>query len=45
MRTAPLISMGVLGDDECTIKLDQQDITVQNNGQKILKKAKETNKQ
>ena len=37
IRTSPLISFGVLCDDRWTITIDQQDTTVQNNGQQILK--------
>ena len=37
MKTETLISLGVFYDDECTIKLDKQEMSVQNNGQQILK--------
>ena len=33
MKTAPLISLGVLCGDGCTITLDKQDMSVHNNGQ------------
>ena len=32
--------MGVLCDDGCIIMLDKQDVSVQNNGQQIIKVAK-----
>ena len=37
MNTAPLISFGLLCDDGCTITLDKQEISVENNGQEIIK--------
>ena len=37
MKTAPFISLGVLCDDGCTITLDKQEISVQKNGQEIIK--------
>ena len=39
IRTAPLVLFGVLCDYGCTITLEQQDITFQNNEQQILKVA------
>ena len=35
--TSPLILLGILCDDGCTITLDQHDMQFQNNGQKISK--------
>ena len=32
MQTAPLISLGVLCDYGCTVTLDKQEISIQNNG-------------
>ena len=37
IRTAALISFGILCDYGCTIKLDTQEMPVQNNGQQIIK--------
>ena len=37
MNTAPLIYLGFLCDDGCTITLDKQEIPVQNNGKEIIK--------
>ena len=37
MKTSPLISLGVLCDDRCTITLDKQEMLVQENGQEIIK--------
>ena len=37
IRTAPLISLGVLCDDGCTITLDKQENTDPKNGQQIIK--------
>ena len=37
MKTAPLISLVVLFYDGCTITLDKQDMSVQKNGQEIIK--------
>ena len=37
MKTSPLISSGVLCDDGCTITLEKQYMSVQNNGQEIIK--------
>ena len=37
MKTAPIISLGVLCYDGCTITLDKQDMPVQKNGQEIVK--------
>ena len=37
MKTETLISLGVFFDDGCTIKLDKQEMSVQNNGQQIIK--------
>ena len=37
MKISPLISLGVLCDDGYTIKLYKQDVSVQNNGQEIIK--------
>ena len=37
MRTSPLISLGFICDYRCIIKLEQYNITVQNNGKKILR--------
>ena len=37
MNTVPLTSLGVLCDDGCTITLDKQDMSVQNNGKEIIK--------
>ena len=37
MKTAPLISLGVLCDYGCTITLDSQETSFQKNGQKIIK--------
>ena len=37
MKTETLISLGVFYDDECTIKLDKQEMSVQNNGQHTVK--------
>ena len=34
---SPLISLGLLCDDGCTIKLDKKEISVQNNVQEITK--------
>ena len=36
MNIYPLISLGLLCDDGCTITLNKQDIPVQNNGQEII---------
>ena len=40
MKTAPLISLVVLCDDRCTITLDNQDMSVQNNVQELIKGTK-----
>ena len=40
MKTAPLISLGVFCDDECTITLDKQEMSVQEIGQQIIKGTK-----
>ena len=40
MKTAPLISLGLLCDYGCTITLDKQDMSVQKNGQEIIKGTK-----
>ena len=37
MKTAPLISLRLLFDYGCTIKLDKQDMSVQKNGQETIK--------
>ena len=37
MKTAPLISLGVLCNYVCTIKIDKKDIPVHKNGQEIIK--------
>ena len=37
IKTAPLISLGVICDYGCTIILDMQDMIVQKNGQEIIK--------
>ena len=37
MKIAPLISVGVLCDDGCTIKLDKQEMSVQKNRKEIIK--------
>ena len=37
MMTAPLISLVALCDDECTITLDKQEISVNKNVQEIIK--------
>ena len=37
IKTAPLLSLGVLCDNGFTITLQKQDISVQNNGQEIMK--------
>ena len=36
-QTAPLISLGVLCDDGCTITLYKQEIPIQKNGKEIIK--------
>ena len=43
MQTAPLISLGVLCDDVCTITLDKQAMYIQNNGEEIIKGARNKN--
>ena len=40
MKTAPIISLGVLCDYGCTITLDKQDMSVLKNGQQIIKGAR-----
>ena len=35
--TAPLISLGILCDDGCTITLDTQEISIQETGEEIIK--------
>ena len=37
IKTAPIISLGVLCDDGCTITLDKQAISIHNNGEYIIK--------
>ena len=37
MKTIRLISLGVLFDDGCSTKPDKQDMSVQKNGQEIIK--------
>ena len=37
MQTAPLISLEVLCDDGCTITLDKQEMSIQKNGEEIIK--------
>ena len=37
IQTAPLISLGVLCDYGCTITLDKQEMSIHNNGEKIIK--------
>ena len=37
INTAPLISLGVLYDDGRNITLDKKDMSVQNNGEEIIK--------
>ena len=37
MQTSPLILLGVLCDYGCTITLDKQEISIQNNGEEIIK--------
>ena len=37
LKTAPLISLGILFDDWCTIKIDKQDMSVQKNKPLIIK--------
>ena len=36
-KTAPIISLGVLCDDGCTITIDNQVMSVHKNGQEIIK--------
>ena len=40
MKTAPLILLGVLCDDGCTMTLDKQDTSVHKNGHEIMKGTK-----
>ena len=40
MKISPLISLGVLCDDGCTITLDKIDMSVQKNGQEIIKSTR-----
>ena len=40
MKTAPLISLGVLCDYGFTITLDKQDMSVQKNGQERIKRTR-----
>ena len=40
MQTAPLISLGVLCDDRCTITLDKQKISIEKNGEEIIKSTR-----
>ena len=39
-ETSPLISLGVLSDDRCTITIHQKDMSVQENGQETIKGAR-----
>ena len=37
IQTAPLISLGVICDDGCTITLDKQEVYIHKNGEEIIK--------
>ena len=43
MQTAPLISLGVLCDYGCTITLDKQEMSIQKNGEEIIKGTRNKN--